>query len=545
MSLYLGVDVGSASARAGLFDAHGTCRGTGKAPIRVFEPAPDFVEQSSEDIWLACGLAAREALNEAGAQPSDVRGLGFDATCSLVALGEKDQPVTVSPTGDDAHNIVMWMDHRATAEADSINAGNHAVLRYVGGRISPEMQVPKLCWLKSHAPETWRRATRFFDLPDYLAYRATGNDVRSLCTTVCKWTYLGHEGSTGRWDDDFFRSVGLGDLVQDGYARIGTDVRPMGHRQGRLTQSAATELGLAPGLPVSVAIIDAHAGGLGLIGAAINEVAPDETDFDRRLALIAGTSSCHMAVAPSAREVPGVWGPYWSAMVPGLWLAEGGQSATGALLDHTLMAHARGAELEGKAKAEGTSPHALIQRHLAQLAEDPVAQTELARSVHVLPYFHGNRSPRADSSLKGMVSGLRLSHDLDTLAVQYLATLQAIAHGTRHIVNAMNDAGFRIDTILATGGDTKSDIFLREHANATGCRVVLSKEPEAVLLGSAILGAVASGDQPSLPAAMGAMTQTGRVVSPDARLADYHARKHRVFLQMYEDQMRYREMMAT
>ena len=82
MSLYLGVDVGSASVRAGLFDGTGRCHGVGREPIQIFEPAHDFVEQSSDDIWRACGVAVRAALKEAAAAPETVVGIGFDATCS-------------------------------------------------------------------------------------------------------------------------------------------------------------------------------------------------------------------------------------------------------------------------------------------------------------------------------------------------------------------------------------------------------------------------------------------------------------------------------
>lgn len=57
------------------------------------------------------------------------------------------------------------------------------------------------------------------------------------------------------------------------------------------------------------------------------------------LGLICGTSSCHMAISPQPLFVPGVWGPYFSAVVPGMWLSEGGQSATGKLLDHIVDTH--------------------------------------------------------------------------------------------------------------------------------------------------------------------------------------------------------------
>jgi FGGY-family pentulose kinase len=208
--------------------------GIGVEPFALFRPREDFVEQSSDDIWRAAGVAVRAALKAAGeGGASRVRGIGFDATCSLVALGPNDEPVSVSPTGDDAQNVIVWMDHRATAQAVRINASPHEVLRYVGGGVSPEMQTPKLLWLKESLPSTWSRAKRFLDLPDFLVYRATGNDVRSLCTTVCKWTYLAHAGG---WDAAFFRSIGLGDLVDEGFARIGTNVRPMGERAGTLTE---------------------------------------------------------------------------------------------------------------------------------------------------------------------------------------------------------------------------------------------------------------------------------------------------------------------
>lgn len=538
--LYLGVDVGTGSVRAGLFDAQGRLAGVGVHPIQIFRPDEDFVEQSSEDIWRAAGVAIRQALERAGAAPERVHGLGFDATCSLVAIDAHGRPVSVSPTGRDEQNVVVWMDHRAIQQAERINEVDHEVLRYVGGSISPEMELPKLLWLKERLPENFARAAHFFDLADYLTYRATGSLTRSLCTTVCKWTYLGQDG--GRWSDDFLTRIGLGELAADGHARIGTTIRPMGEPLGPLTPEAARELGLTTATRVAVGIIDAHAGGLGMLGAPLDGVAPDEEELERRLALIGGTSSCHMAVSRLPKFVPGVWGPYYSAMIPGMWLTEGGQSATGALIDHIVRSHARGVELEREAAANNTTIYTLLNERLRRLSPDRTYA--LTHDLHVLPDFHGNRSPLADPTLRGMVSGLRLSDSLDTLAVLYLATIQAIAHGTRHILLALEESGYRIQTIFACGGDTKNPVFVREHADITGCKIVLPREPEAVLLGSAVLGAVGAGRYPSVIAAMAGMNAAGSVVLPEGgEVAAYHTRKHLVFRRLYDDQLAYRALM--
>ena len=540
--LFLGIDVGTGSVRAGVFDGTGVMLGVGVAPIQMFRPEEDFVEQSSDDIWRACGLSVRDALAAAGVGPERIAGIGFDATCSLVVLDGQDCPVTVSPSGRDAQNVIVWMDHRATGQATRINGQGHDVLRYVGGKVSPEMQTPKLLWLRENLPKTWARAARFLDLPDFLSYRATGVDTRSLCTTTCKWTYKAHEQT---WDEAFFRQVGLEDLVEDRFARIGATVRPVGERVGALVERAAQELGLLAGTPVAVSLIDAHAGGLGVLGFPDDKGALNGEILEGRLALIGGTSTCHMVVSREPRFVPGVWGPYFSAMVPGLWLSEGGQSATGALIDHTIDSHVRGVDLRRQALQNDSTVYALLNERLEELAASLPFPAELTRHLHVLPDHHGNRSPRADPSLRGMVSGLRLSDSIDALALLYFATVQALAHGTRHVIDAMNEHGHRIDTLVATGGDAKNPLFLREHADATGCRIVLPREPEAVLLGSAMLGAVASGARSSVMDAMRSMGATSGVIAPaTGAVKRYHDAKHDVFLRMHDDQMAYRAMMG-
>ncbi|MEG9606873.1 FGGY-family carbohydrate kinase [Serratia nematodiphila] len=539
-SYFIGVDVGTGSARAGVFDLNGRMVGQASRTIDLYRPKADFVEQSSDNIWQAVCNAVRDAVNQADINPIQVKGLGFDATCSLVVLDKEGKPLTVSPSGRTEQNIIVWMDHRAIAQAERINATKHRVLDFVGGIISPEMQTPKLLWLKQHMPTTWANAGYLFDLPDFLTWRATQDATRSLCSTVCKWTYLGHEQ---RWDKSYFQQIGLEDVLEHDAAKIGSDVKMMGEPLGHgLTQRAASEMGLIAGTAVSVSIIDAHAGTLGTLGAT--GVSGEVADFNRRVALIGGTSTGHMAMSRTARFIGGVWGPYYSAILPEYWLNEGGQSATGALIDHVIQSHPCYQELLAQAKTQGQTIYEVLNAILRRMAGEPENIAFLTQDIHMLPYFHGNRSPRANPTLTGILTGLKLSRTPEDMALHYLATIQAIALGTRHIIETMNHSGYSIDTIMASGGGTKNPIFVQEHANATGCAMLLPEESEAMLLGGAMMGTVAAGVFDTLPEAMSAMSRIGKTVTPQTnQIKSYYDRKYRVFHELYNDHMKYRRLM--
>ncbi|XP_039175847.1 FGGY carbohydrate kinase domain-containing protein isoform X1 [Crotalus tigris] len=495
VNYYVGIDVGTSSVRAALVDQIGTVVAYAEHPIQIWAPQPDYYEQSSDDIWAACCIVTKKITQ--GINISQIRGLGFDATCSLVVLDSHFNPLAVNSEGEHKRNIIMWMDHRAVNQAARINETQHNVLSFVGGVMSVEMQPPKLLWMKENLPEScWEKAGHFFDLPDFLSWKATGATARSLCTLVCKWTYSSETG----WDDSFWKSVGLEDLMANKYSKIGNEVLPPGSPVGNgLTAEAAEDLGLSKGIAVAASLIDAHAGGLGMIGANVkgHNMPCENQPIASRLAVICGTSSCHMAVSKSPIFVPGVWGPYYSAMVPGLWLNEGGQSVTGKLIEHIVQGHAAFPELQTKSEARAQSIYTYLNGHL-DLIKKSLPVGLLTVDLHVWPDFHGNRSPLADLTLKGTVVGLTLSQSLDDLALIYLATVQAIALGTRHIVETMQAAGHRINTLFMCGGLSKNPLFVQMHADIVGMPVVLAQEVESVLMGAAILGACASKDFASL-----------------------------------------------
>ncbi|MGL4724428.1 MAG: FGGY-family carbohydrate kinase [Scandinavium sp.] len=522
-SYVVGVDVGSGSVRAGIYNREGKRLAFATRPLSQFRPGGERVEQSSAEIWQHACEAVRESVSLAGIDAALVCAIGFDATCSLVAVDAQGKGLSVSPHGSPDHDIIMWMDHRADEETRRLNRTGDPALRYVGGEISIEMELPKVLWLKHHHPQTWEQAHRFFDLADFMVWKATGEDVASLCTLTCKWNYLAHEQ---RFSESLLSAVGLTPLLD----KVPTRILPPGARAGQLTPQAAAELGLSTNVVVATGMIDAHAGGVALTAAN-----PSGT-----VALISGTSNCHMISHPQPLMTRGVWGPYWSAMLPDFWLTEGGQSAAGALVDWTLKEHYPGAELFAKAKARDCHPVELLNEWVAALE---AAEKDPTQYLHVLADHHGNRSPRARPDARGTVSGLTLEQGESALARLYLATLQAIAYGTRHILEVMRENGHSVERIALCGGASHNPLWLREYADVTGCDIQLMAEEDAVTLGAAITGAVASGTYPDMSAAAEAMVQPGQLVAANPARRAFHQRKYQVYLTLWDHQQQLNHLM--
>ena len=160
---------------------------------------------------------------------STIRGIGFDATCSLAVFShDNDEPVCITgPNFDNKdgndRNVILWLDHRPVDETNKINATNHSLLRYVGGKMSIEMEIPKVLWLKNNMPRELFNRCKFYDLADALTHMATGGETRSFCSVVCKQGFVpvGVDGSVKGWQEDFLTEIGLKDLCEDNFKRMG------------------------------------------------------------------------------------------------------------------------------------------------------------------------------------------------------------------------------------------------------------------------------------------------------------------------------------
>jgi len=514
--LVVAVDIGTGSARAGIFNREGMLLARADYPIAMNRPEENHAEHNSENIWTAACIAVKTARAKAGVEASSIAAIGFDATCSLVVRDRDGAPLSVSRKGDPRWDTIVWLDHRALDQADFCTATKHPVLDHSGRVMSPEMEMPKLMWLKQNLPDQWQKAGYFFDLADFMSWRATGSAARSRCTLTAKWNYLSHRPDA--WQHDFLEAIGLSDLLECG--GLPDETLAVGSSTGRLTPEAAADLGLDNMCEVATGLIDAYAGAIGALGAFF---AQPET-LERQLALIAGTSSCIVAFSKQMKPGFGMWGPYFEAALAGSWLIEGGQSATGALLDHIVRSHSAGGEPDAEV-------HGAIVKRIQELRL--LHGADFAGRLHVLPDFHGNRSPLADPHALGVITGLTLDTSFDDLCRLYWRTCVSIALGIRHILEMMKAAGYDLDTLHVTGGHVRNVLLMELYCDVTGCRVVVPETNDAVLLGTAMIAAVAGGLYPDLGAAGKAMYPGGHERHPDPDKRAVYDRDYRKFLMLH------------
>ncbi len=473
----LGIDCGTQSLRAALFDLRGNMLASDTHPYPIEYPEVSWAEQNPEHWWQAVRVTVPDVLRLAGVQPRDVVGVSVDGTaCTVVACDRESIPLRPA---------ILWMDQRAHEEAEEVTATGDPVLKYAGGPESPEWMIPKAMWLKRHEPEAYEQAEVICEGTDWLMYRLTGRWTASLNAATCKWNYASPEGG---WPERLLATLDMSELRE----KWPGDALPMGDTQGEITLRAAEEIGLAPGTPVGQGGIDAYAAMLGLA-----VVRPG------RMALVMGSSTCHMALCAQARFGSKVWGPFPDAIIEGTWVLEGGQTATGSIVKWFADNFACREQLD--AQKRGCSQFDVLDELAAQVPPG-------AEGLVLLDYWQGNRTPLRDPLARGAIWGLSLRHGVGHMM---RAIYEGTALGTRHILEDLASTGYSADGIYACGGGTRSDLWLQIHADACQVPLYLTEQPEATALGTAVCGAVGAGLFDSMAEASEQMVRVTREIEPN------------------------------
>ena len=471
MAYVIGIDGGTESLRAFVFDLEGRPKASHATPYETEFPRPGWAEQNPEDWWQALGQSVRGAVAQAGIDAGEILALAVDTTCcSVVALDAEGAPLRPA---------MIWMDVRAAAEADAVAGSGDPALRVNGagaGPVSAEWMLPKALWIKRNQPEVFGAAARIGEYQDYLNLRLTGRWTGSLDNMSIRWHFQSDQGGL---PVSLLAAVGLDDLQAKWPQSI---IRPGDVIDG-LNKAAAAHLGLRAGVPVVQGGADAF---IGMIGLGVTE--PGE------MALVTGSSHLQLGVCSQPVHKAGVWGTYMDAVYPGKPVIEGGQTSTGSIIAWFKRHFAAETGFEALNEAAGRI--------------EPGAE-----GLVVLDHFQGNRTPYTDPLSRGAITCLTLKH---TPAHVFRAILEGICLGTRLIVDNFG-AAFDARRIVVAGGATNSPLWLQIHADTLGTPLELTEVPDAPALGSAVLAAHGAGRFATIEAGVEAMVRTSRTIEPDPK----------------------------
>ena len=482
----LGYDFGTESGRALLVDVvtgeevattacdypHGVI--DRELPGVGVELGEDWALQHPSDYFEVLREVTPELLQQAGAKPGQVVGIGIDFTaCTIVPTDADGNPLCLKEEFRANPNawIKLWKHHASQPEADKVNEtvaerGETFLERY-GGKISSEWLLPKVWQILDEAPEVYAAASRFVEAGDWVAWRLTGEEKRSACMAGYKGCWNGRDGFPSR---EFLASLDgrLADLVE---TRLSAEICAPGTRAGRLTEEMAAEIGLAPGIPVAVPIIDAHA------------AVPACTVSANQLCLILGTSFCHLMLGTEEKLVPGLSGVVEGGILPGFYGYEAGQAAGGDIYAW-FTENAVPKSTFDEAESRGLDVHGLLEEKAAKLKP---GETGLV----ALDWWNGNRSVLVDAELTGLIVGYTMGTRPEEV---YRALIEATAFGTLKIIRTMEEAGLAIENCIASGGlPDKNRLLMQIFSDVTGREFKICGSQESCALGAAMLGSLAAG----------------------------------------------------
>ncbi|MBN2322254.1 MAG: xylulose kinase [Spirochaetes bacterium] len=473
----MGIDAGTGGIRVGIFDRTGNPITLKSRECTTRFPKYGFVEQDPGE-WRECLVCAtREALSESGVDADDIVAACVDGTSSTVVALDKD--------GSYLRNAIMWMDHRATAQAKKIFDTGDPALKVCKAGLSAEWFLSKILWLKENEREVYDKTRYFMEQADYITYLLTGIPSASRTHTTHRWFYNSRERA---WPCEFYRSIGLEDAIE----RFPETITGLSEPVGTISKEAAATLGLSPKTIVTGGGTDGYIAPLGS-----NVLEPGKAT------LIGGSSHVVVTFVEGTKNIPGMFGSYYDIVIPGLDVIEAGQVSTGTMVKWYKDQFTKSYELE--AERAGISHFDLLSKKAADI---PIG----SEGIIVLDYWQGNRTPYTDYNLQGAIWGLTLKV---TPAHVFRAMLEGVAYGTENILRTLGDNGVKIHSLYANGGFVNSELWLKIHADVSNAHVYVLEFPEATIIGSAICAAVGAGVYDSLVDASNSMVRIKHVVEPD------------------------------
>ncbi len=487
---YLSFDIGSSHCKGVVFSPAGEILAEQTQRLEPEMPQPGFAEMNPERFWSAICLLSRAL---AVRNPAD----RIQALClsshgeTFIPVDQKSQPV--SPA-------ILNMDSRAVAESVDLETsfGRAKLFEITGQIVHPIYSLPKIIWLKNHAPSVFQSAAKFLGVPAYLLSKMNLTPCIDYSLAA---RFLAFDLDACAW------SAELLDAANVKPQQLPTPI-PAGTVVGKLDHSAARELQLPVGTAVVLGGHDQASGALG-----VGVVAPG------RVSDSMGTFECILIARPRPERSDAAFRAGLNSahhVVPGMFTTLAYFPA-GVLIQwfHNLL-------FAGDADAQDVLAEAGHFRVLESLA--PAQPTGLCVTPHLLGTCNPDFNPNARAALVGLSVGSGRGELFKGILEGIACELARISALMAHAVGEFGD-------FYAVGGGSRSRLGVELRACLTNRRFHPMRCQEAVCLGGAILAATALGHYRSVDEATRQMVGEACVVEPDPQRAAQYARQ----LQRYEE----------
>jgi xylulokinase len=438
--MYLGLDFGTSSVKGVLIDARQKIIAAASAPLKVSRPQSGWSEQKPEDWWKACNSVVKTLAKAKPKAVAAVEGIGLSGQQHGATLLDKD--------GHPLRPCILWNDARSFAECAEIEAQEPRAREIAGNIPLAGFTAPKLLWVKKHEPKIFDKVATVLLPKDYIRYRMTGDYASDMSdSSGTYWLDVAKRA----WSEPLLAAGGMR-LDQMPALFEGTDAT------GRLTPAVARAWGM-PKRPVV-----AGGGGDNAAAACGIGAVTDNAAF-----VSIGTSGVMFVSNDSYRPNAARAVHAFCHAVPGTW-------------------HQMGVILSAAGSLEWLS--GVLDTPAPKLTAALGSTLAGPSPALFLPYLSGERTPVGDSRVRGVLMGI--GHETDRKAMTH-AVLDASAFAFRDSLEALKDAGTRVERVKAVGGGTKSELWLKIIATALGVPVDLPAAGDVGgAFGAARLGLIAA-----------------------------------------------------
>lgn len=462
---YLGIDVGTSGVKAFLIDRAGQPLGEASArSVEPVRPHPGWSEQHPADWWSATLEAVDKLSKSHPSELSAVRGVGLS--------GHMHGAVLLDAADAVLRPCILWNDGRSFAECAEMEAALPSLRELAGNIAMPGFTAPKIAWVRKHEPHIFERIAKVLLPKAYVRLLLTGEHVEDMSDAAgTLWLDVGRRD----WSDAL---LGVTGLTRRQMPRLveGSEV------SGQLKPDLLARWGMKG--PVIVA---GGAGDNAASGCGIGAIRPGEGFVSL------GTSG--VLFVSNDRFRPNTEGAVhaFCHAIPNTW------HQMGVILSATDS-------LNWLAKLTGQD----AARLSGQVAESFVGPGEEI----FLPYLSGERTPHNNAMARGSFVGLSHLSDPTRMAQ---AVMEGVAFAVRDCQRVLKDAGTEIGRLLAVGGGSRSETWLRMIATNLDAEIALPEDGDfGGALGAARLGLCAA--EGADPREVMTMPGISKVIGPDASL---------------------------